>query len=86
MVLIAVSIAATQDRNAVAMILDVQTDPVRLENSSFLRACHDPDDGTRPVGCYFRRRLDSSPALATMTAIGGITMATTDITTAATTE
>src|ERR1039458_1973943 len=29
------------------------------------------------------RRLDSSPALATMTAIGGITMATTEITTAA---
>jgi hypothetical protein len=76
-----------QDRVAVAMILDVQADPVKLKNLSFLRARHDPDDGTCPLGwSYFWRRLDSSPALATKTAIGGITIATTEITTAATTE
>jgi hypothetical protein len=39
-----------QDRDAVAVILDVQRDPVQLQNLSFVRARHDPDDGTCPSG------------------------------------
>jgi len=40
-----------QDGDPIAMIFDVQGDLVQLENLSFLRARHDPDDGTRPAGC-----------------------------------